>query len=98
MLEGNAPIGEILRKSSPGCEVELIGLLELCQVAFEPRSFGKQPENAPLVEHADVVLPDHVIDRRELRAVADQDGRETSEPVSHEAACGMGIATAQPAR
>ena len=62
VLERNAAVGEILREAAPGGEVELVGLLQLRQIAFETRPFGQQAEDAPLVEHVDVVFPDHVID------------------------------------
>ena len=98
VFEWNAAAGKVLRETAPACEVQLLGVLELVQVAFQTRPFGEQPEDAPLVEDVDVVLPDHVVDGRQLFAIAHQDGRQTSEPVSHEGACGIGIATAKPAR
>src|SRR5262249_20806349 len=98
MLERNAAIGEILSKSTPRGEVQLVGLLELLQIPFEARSLGQQPEDAALVEHADVVLPYHVIDGRQPFTVAHQDGRQTRKAVSHDGPSGIGMATANPAR
>src|SRR5262249_24081156 len=45
--------------------------------------FGQKAEDAPLVEHVDVVFPDHVVDGAELTAVADQRGRQTGEAIAH---------------
>src|SRR2546429_7058342 len=98
MLERNAAVGEVLSEAAPGCEIELVGFLELRQVSFESWSLGEQTENTPLIEHADVILPHHVIDGRQLCAVANQHGCQTGEPVSHTTTCGIGIATANPAR
>src|SRR5260370_27743689 len=98
MLKRNAAVGEVLRESAPRREIQLVGLLQLRKITFQARTLGEQPEDAALVEHADVVFPHHVVDSRQLLAVAHQDGRETSEAISHDGACGIGIATAKPAR
>ena len=102
VFERNAAAGEVLRESSPGGEVQAFGFLQLRQISVEPRTFGQQPEDAPLIEHVDVILPHHVIDGRELLAVADQRGREAGEAIFHAAVLpgvsGIGIASANPAR
>src|SRR5579871_70016 len=98
MLERNAAIGKILRKTAPGGEVQFGGFLELREVAVEPRTFGEQLENAVLGQHVDLVLPDHVVNGRKPVAVADQDRRQACQPVPHDDACqGTGIASANPA-
>jgi hypothetical protein len=98
VLERDAAAGEVLREAAPGSELELVGGLELGQVAVQARSFGEQAEDAPLVEHVDVVLPDHVIDGAQLAAVPDQQRRQTCEAVSHQLTSGSGMETAKPAR
>ena len=50
---------------------------------LQARTFGKQSENSALIEHIDMILPDHVIDGREALAIADQRRRQTGEPVFH---------------
>ena len=72
VFEGDAAAGEILREAAPGGEIQLLGVLELGEVAFQARALGQQAEDAPLVEHVDVVFPDHVVDGAQLAAVADQ--------------------------
>ena len=73
--------------------------LELREIAIQARALGQQLEDAPLVEHIDLVLPDHVVDGGKLAAVADQHRRQAREAVSHGVACpGIGIASAKPAR
>jgi hypothetical protein len=98
MLERNAAIGKILGEAAPGCEIQLVGFLELCKISFEPRPFSQQPENTTLIEYADVIFPHHIIDRRQLCAIADKHRCQTSEPVFHDDTCGIGIAIAKPAR
>jgi hypothetical protein len=98
VLEGDAAPGEVLRESAPGGEIQLFGRFELIQVAFETRSLGQQPENAPLVEHVHMILPDHVIDGAELFAVADQQRGQAGEAVAHQRTSGRGIESANPAR
>ena len=85
VLERDAAAGEILRESAPGSEVQLLGFLQLREIAVQARAFGKQSEDAPLIEHIDVILPDHVIDGREPLPVADQSGREARDAVFHKA-------------
>ena len=98
-FERNAAAGEILREAAPGGEVELIGPLELRQVAFQARAFRQQAEDAPLVEHVDLILPDHVVNGGKLPAIADQQRSQAGDTVSHQAACsGMGTASANPDR
>ncbi len=92
MLERNATPGVILREAAPGCEIQLVGFLQLRQIAFQARTLGEQPEDAPLIEDIDVVLPHHVVDGRQLLAVADQRGSEAGEAIFH-AATRQGIGT-----
>jgi hypothetical protein len=88
-----------LREATPGGKVELGGLLELGEIAIEPRPFGEQFEDARLVEDVHLIFPNHVIDGRKPAAIADQHRGQTGQPVSHDAACqGMGMAKANPAR
>jgi len=98
VFEGDAPAREVLREAAPGGEVQLVGRLQLRQVTVQARSLGQQAEDPPLVEHVDVVLPDHVIDRAQLAAVSDQQRRQTCEAVSHQLTSGSGTETAKPAR
>src|SRR5271167_3444563 len=58
MFEGDAASRIILREPAPGREIQLLGSLELAQVAFQARSFGEQPEDALLIENVHVVFPD----------------------------------------
>ena len=51
MFEGNAAIGEVLRKSAPGSEIEFVRSLQLREIPIKPRTFGEQAENAALVEN-----------------------------------------------
>ena len=62
MLEWNAAPGVVLRKAAPRGEVELVGLLQLREIAFQTRTFGQQPKNAPLIQNVDVILPHHIVD------------------------------------
>src|SRR5262249_37109485 len=100
MLKRNAPAGEILRKAAPGREIELVGFLKLAEIGVQPRSLCQQFENAPLIEHVHMILPDHVVDRRQPLAVPDQHGSQTCQPISHEVAAlsGTGSASATPDR
>ena len=98
VLKRNATAGEILREAAPGSEIQLFGLLELREIAFQARAFGEQAEDSPLVKHVDVVFPDHVIDRAELAAVSDQRRRQACEAIAHQLTSGSGIASANPAR
>src|SRR5580700_4780469 len=49
-----------------------------------------------------MILPDHIVDRREFLPVANQSGSQTSDPVSHAGLArgtnGIGIASANPER
>src|ERR1700693_4521825 len=99
MLERNTAARVILRETSPRAEIKFFGLFQLAQISFEPWSFGKQPEDAFLIEDIHVVFPDHVVDRTQFLAIADQSRCETRPPVSHAATRqGMGTATANPDR
>ena len=98
VLEGDAAAGEVLRKSAPGGEIQLLGVLELRQVVVQPRPLGQQAENAPLVEHVDVVLPDHVVDGAEPAAVSDQQRGQARDAIAHHLTSGSGMASANPAR
>src|SRR5580704_3491749 len=99
MFKRDAAAGVVLREAAPGSEIQLVGFLELREITFQARTFGQEPEDAPLVENIDVVLPDHVIDRREPLAVADQSGGQARQPIVHAATRqGMGMVTANPAR
>ena len=98
VFEGDAAAGEILREASPGGEIQLLGVLQLREVAVQPRTFGQQAEDPPLVEHVDLVLPDHVVDGRQLAAVTDQQRGKACEAVSHQCTSGSGMASANPAR
>ena len=62
--------GEILGESSPRCEIQFRGLLELGEIAIEARPFGEQSKNTALVEHIHVVFPHHVIDGGKPAAVS----------------------------
>ncbi len=101
-LKGNAAAGEVLRKTAPTGEIQLLGGLELIEIAFQPRPLGQQAEDPPLVEHVDVVLPDHVIDGTQLASIADQQRRQTCETVTHQvwvlSPLGSGMESAKPAR
>ena len=83
MFERNAAAGVILREAAPGGEIQLVGFLQLREIAFQARSFGQQAEDAPLIEHVDVVFPHHVIDGGKPLAVADQRGRQAREAIVH---------------
>src|SRR5215471_12929463 len=105
MLERDAASGEVLRKAAPRSEVELVGLLQLRQIPLQAWAFGKQLEDAALIQHVDVIAPDHVIDGCEFLPIAHQRRRETSDAVFHATASlagstfrGIGTATAWPDR
>src|SRR5216683_2095175 len=99
MFERYAASREVLCKSNPRREIELVGFLELRQISVQARALGQQPENAALIEHVDMVLPDHVIDGREFLAIAHQRRSEAGHAVFHEAGLsGTGRESAKPAR
>src|SRR5262249_21658162 len=98
VLERNAPSRKILRKPTPRREVQLVGFLELRQVTFQARTLRQQPEDPPLVEAVNRILPDHVVDGAQLAAVTDQQRRKACEAISHHPASGSGTETANPAR
>ena len=99
VLERDPACRIVLCKSAPGGEIELVGFLQLTEIAFEPRTFGKQAKDPVLVEDIHVIAPNHVINWRELAAVADEGGRQARDGVSHCAPRhGMGTVTAKPAR
>src|ERR1019366_8287176 len=87
-----------LRESAPRCEVQLLGVLELRQIIVESRPFGQQAENTPLVEHVDMVLPDHVVDRAKPAAVSDQQRGQACDAIAHHLTSGSGMVSANPAR
>src|SRR5271157_5034754 len=98
VFKGDAAAGEVLREPAPGSEIELIGGLELGEIAFQAGTLGQQPEDAPLVEDVDVILPDHVVDGAQLAAVSDEQGGQTCETVAHQLTSGSRTETANPAR
>ena len=99
MFERQTAAGEILGESAPRGEVQLVGFLELREVAFQARALGQQAENAALVEDVDVILPHHVIDGRQLLAVADQRGSQACDAILHAGTfSGTGSESAKPAR
>ena len=83
MLKRDTAFSVTLCKPTPGGEIELVRLFELRQIAFKARALGEEPKDTALVQHADMILPDHVVDCGEPRAVADQDWCETGKPVFH---------------
>src|SRR5260370_19952907 len=83
MLERDAELGVIWCEAAPGCDVGLVGLLQLGEIAFEAWSFGEEPEEAVLVEDVDLVAPDHVIDGREFAAIADEGRGQACDAVFH---------------
>src|SRR6476661_3416627 len=99
VLERNAAIGEVLRKTAPGSKIELLCTLDLLQIIFQPRALGEQPEDASLIKNVDLVFPNHVIDRREFLPIADEGRSQSSESILHE--CnrqGTSTETAKPVR
>ena len=98
ILERHAAAGEILREAAPTGEIQLLGVLELREIAFQARTFGQQAEDAPLVEHVDVVLPDHVVDGAEFAAVTDQQRGQACEAIAHQCTSGSRMESAKPAR
>ena len=95
----DAPAGEILGKAAPGRKVEFLRAFQLAQITVEARPFRQEAENTVLVEDVYLVLPDHVIDGRQLPPVTDEQRSEAGDPVSHEATRHrIGIANAKPAR
>src|ERR1700733_13658523 len=62
MFKRYAASSVILRKAAPRSEVELVRLLQLRKVTFQARTFREQAEDAPLIQHVDVVFPHHVVD------------------------------------
>ena len=85
MFERDAALGVILCESTPGGEVELLRFAKLTQIAFQTRSLRKQPEDPVLIEDVDLVFPDHVVDRRQLVAIADQERCQTCYAIFHAA-------------
>jgi hypothetical protein len=72
MLEGDAAIGEILSETAPGSEIEFVGPFQLRQVVLESGALGQKAEDTALVEHVDLVSPDHVVDGRKFSTISDQ--------------------------
>src|ERR1039457_3582383 len=98
-FERDAAAREVLREPAPGGEIQLIGALQLRQVAIQARPLRQKAEDAPLVEHVHLVLPDHVVDGRKLASVTNEQRRQTSQSISHAVTCaGSGIDKAKPAR
>src|SRR5947209_4363686 len=64
MLERNASLREVLCKAAPRGEVQLGGFPQLAEVTLKARTSGQQFENPVLIEYIDLILPDHVVDRR----------------------------------
>src|SRR5260370_19130426 len=98
IFERHPPAGEILPNPAPACEIQLFGVLELREVALQPRPRRQQAENAPLVEHIHVVLPDHVVDGAELAPVTDQQRGQACKAVAHQCTSGSRMESAKPAR
>src|ERR1039458_750535 len=90
--------GEILRETTPGGEIQFLGVLELGEVAVQPRTLGQQAEDSPLIEHVDLVFPDHIVDGGQFTAVTDQQRGKACEAVAHQCTSGSGMASANPAR
>ena len=73
----------------------------LREVRLKTRTLRQHREDAALVENVDLILPDHVVDRRETIPVTHQCRSQTRDPVLQDAAsceAGSGMATAKPAR
>src|ERR1035437_7589131 len=98
VFEGDAAAGGILRETPPSGEIQLLGVLELGEVAVQSRTFGQQAEDPPLIEHVDLVFPDHIVDGGQFAAVTAKQRGKACEAVAHQCTSGSGMASANPAR